>query len=148
MWIKGALYAAKGDFVRAHDLAETAYGIAKQGGGSFDLEPDLQASIADWGKRRRVIDKDHASPAVSHAGAPVDAAPPNTDLKTDAKIPDSEDVTFGPPAPPSPEARSDAPLSPPSLVDSTKLTDTAPTPLAKTAPGGDPPLRRARLRRR
>lgn len=51
MWVKGALLAAKGDFGSAHDWAERAHTLALQVGTVGGLEPQLNRSIAEWGRK-------------------------------------------------------------------------------------------------
>ena len=75
LWIKGALLAGKGEFGEARELAQTAYDLAKQGGGSFDLEPDLKKAIADWGRRVRPLDGSGPRPSPLTSTSPR-ATPP------------------------------------------------------------------------
>jgi len=51
-WIKGALYAAKGDFANAVEQGEKAYQLGSRLGDAFTLETDLRRALNDW--RRRV----------------------------------------------------------------------------------------------
>jgi len=51
-WIKGALYAAKGDFSNAVEQGDKAYQLGSQLGDAFTLETELRRALNDW--RRRV----------------------------------------------------------------------------------------------
>lgn len=51
-WIKGALYAAKGDFVAAVEQGDKAYQLGSRLGDGFTLETELRRALNDW--RRRV----------------------------------------------------------------------------------------------
>jgi len=51
-WIKGALYAAKGDFAAAVEQGDKAYQLGSRLGDGFTLETELRRALNDW--RRRV----------------------------------------------------------------------------------------------
>jgi hypothetical protein len=145
LWIKGALLAAKGQFGAATELAQSAYDLAHQAG-SFDLEPDLLKSIAEWKKRVRPDEK-RAAIASKTAPAPVEPPaariepPVATKVEAHAAIKSEPSaVKIEPPAAsPTSEGKSEG-----------KSDGTSPATLAKTTPvHADPPaLRRARLRKR
>jgi Protein of unknown function (DUF2911) len=152
LWIKGALYAAKGDFVQAHDLAQNAYDLAKQSGGSFYLEPDLAKAIVDWGKRRP-FEKERSTPVAAHVDPPYGPTepPPST---TPPPLGQTHTLTQTQPQSPVTAADdgSDNTMDATGLSlrsgASSKSNDAAGPALEKSAPLGDPPLRRARLRKR
>jgi hypothetical protein len=134
VWIQGALYAAKGDFPRATELARSAYALASKTGGDFYLEPELKKAIADWSGRAPVLEKQRPTTAVA-----AKVEPP----KLEPAKPESVNVEPPKVEPARTERRAEA--SPEPTLEAREAT-----PLAKTAPPpGDPPLlRRARLRRR
>jgi hypothetical protein len=51
MWVKGALLAGKGDFSAARDWAVKARELAAHSGNAGGLEPELDRSIAEWGRK-------------------------------------------------------------------------------------------------
>jgi hypothetical protein len=144
LWIKGALYAAKGEFGRAQELAQSAYDGAHRSGGSFYLEPELAKAITDWRKRARAFEKER--PAAVATSSPSKVEPKiAAQSDSDERKVKAED-TSPPPLVEGPRGQEAAavarsPASPPVEREATSL--------AKTPPAGDPPLlRRARLRRR
>jgi hypothetical protein len=85
MWVKGALLAAKGDFGSAHDWAEKAHTLALQVGNAGALEPELNKSIADWGRRSGRTGKEIVTlpklgedPSTKVASAPMVPTTPTT----------------------------------------------------------------------
>jgi hypothetical protein len=132
MWVKGALYAAKGDYAAASDWAERAYDLEQKVGNGGALEPDLTKAIADWSRKGHRLDKE-ARPATRIA-EPTAPAP----IKDAATPP----VVKSPPQASLRSAETEPPKESPK--DSTKES------MKAQAPADDPPpaLRRARLRRR
>jgi hypothetical protein len=152
LWIKGALLAAKGQFGAATELAQSAYDLAHQTG-SFDLEPDLLRSIADWKKRVRP-DEERAAIATKAPPAAIEPPAARTAAKGEAPV-----ATLAEPRAAKVEAPVASKLEPPaanaeppagSPNSEGKSEGTSPATLAKTSPvHADPPaLRRARLRKR
>jgi hypothetical protein len=116
MWVKGALMAAKGDYVGATEWAEKAQALARKAGDDAQLEPDLTKAVAEWSRKAHRFDKESGPTAKVGANEPADGAT------------DHVESTTAPPAfkPVAGEQGEAKPI----------------------APGGDPPMRRARLRRR
>ncbi|HVZ71337.1 MAG TPA: DUF2911 domain-containing protein [Polyangia bacterium] len=141
LWIKGALYAAKGDFAQATALARQSYELASRGG-SFALEPDLSKAIDDWDRRAGGPGERRA--VAQRAVQPTEPAPPKVEPPALAKVE------------PTVEIKADVETAPkvePKPVEARKLEGRADRGVEHTdtvaAPLGDPPLlRRARLRRR
>jgi hypothetical protein len=135
MWVKGALFAAKGDYGVARDWAVRAHDLAMQSGNAGGLEADLNSSIAEWGRRSGRMTKE------ASALPKVDAPPGERSFE---KVDRAERVSA---KSDEPVARSASPKSsappPPSAFKAATETDTNTPPLA------DPPvMRRARLRHR
>jgi hypothetical protein len=129
LWVKAALLAAKGDFGSAHDWAVKARELSERVGNGAALAPDLAKAIAEWGR------KSGRSDAEAHVAKKGGDGGPST----------------SPVAPPSPD-REAASVEPPAFAPRVfKATPIKEASVAKEpveAPGGDPPLRRARLRHR
>jgi hypothetical protein len=102
MWVKGALLAAKGDFGSAHDWAEKAHTLALQVGNAGSLEPELNKSIAEWGRRSgrtgkeaSVLPKLGEEPVVRSASAtppmvaPTSTTPPSFKAAAESETPPS-----------------------------------------------------------
>jgi Protein of unknown function (DUF2911) len=128
MWVKGALLAAKGDFGSAHDWAEKAHTLALQVGNAGGLEPELNRSIAEWGRRSGRVVNVATQPKLGER--PGD----KPSERGGEKIADDSTAKTAP-----------APTTPPAFKSA---SDTLTAP-ALEPPVGDPPvMRRARLRHR
>jgi tetratricopeptide (TPR) repeat protein len=123
LWVKAALLAAKGDFGSAHDWAEKARELSERVGNGAALAPDLARAIAEWGRKSGRPDVE--AHALKKAG---DGAPP---------------TGSGPQA-----AYAEPPAFAPQVFKATSNKETSASKDAPEVPGGDPPLRRARLRHR
>src|SRR5262249_12223554 len=143
MWVKGALFAAKGDFRQAQEWAVRAREFAQQAGNGAALAPDLDKAIAEWTRKGGVRNEAQAlrkvseEPTASNVGRNTDPPPA--------------------PAPVLRTAEEEAPPPPPPPFKAVRETPVASTPADKIwqekeparQPAGDPPvLHRARLRRR
>jgi Protein of unknown function (DUF2911) len=125
LWVKGALLAAKGDFGAAHDWAEKARELSERVGNGAALAPELAKAIAEWGRK---------------SGRPVREL--GALQKSSAGVPTSTQASNPEPPPFAPQ------VAQVSKEPSGKDTSASGKDVALQAPGGDPPLRRARLRHR
>ena len=133
MWVKGALFAAKGNYEAASDWAVKARELAQKAGNGAYLEVDLAKAVAEWSKKAHRLDKEARPTVKVGAESPVAdgaRAPAQPSLAPATFEPASEHVV-GPTAPPE--------LKPAADQEALK------TP---AAPASTDPLRRARLRRR
>jgi hypothetical protein len=120
MWIKGALLAAKGDYGDAADWATRAHDLVGKVGNGAYLDADVTKAIAEWSKKAHRPEKE------SRPLAKIDDVHAGDAPRTD--------VAMGPPAPSTTTAP--AAFKPASADEPAK------------PPVDDPPLRRARLRKR
>ena len=139
MWVKGALFAAKGDFASASEWAERAHELAQKVGNGAYLEPDLSKAVAEWSRKAHRLDKEARPMAKVGASLPANGAR-NVDVG-----PAELEATAPPPlkaAATTPPAAKTAATAPPSFKPAADEEPTKPT--------DDPPLsiRRARLRHR
>jgi hypothetical protein len=133
MWVKGALFAAKGDYGVARDWAVRAHDLAVRSGNAGGLESEINDSIAEWGRRGGRTGEASALPKLGDR--PGERSFEKADRGERVSAKGLED-----PMPKSAGSKASAP--PPSFKAATE-TDTNGAPL------GDPPvMRRARLRHR
>lgn len=145
MWVKGALFAAKGDYQQAREWAIKARNASEQAGNGEALAPELRNHIAEWTRRggsrtaaeAQLLRKEGDAPTLTSNVASAAVAPP-----------------------PAPEPVAPVVQAPPTRQPATVVAETpaAPPPSHRSSaereaqhapPSGDPPLlRRARLRRR
>jgi hypothetical protein len=125
MWVKGALFAAKGDFRQAGEWATKARDASEQAGNGAALAPDLKNHIAEWTRK--------SAPTSGRAEAEAKVLEKGSGTEDTALTSTAPRMVEAPLTAPAPPAYKPAPEKEP----------------AHAPPPGDPPLlRRARLRHR